>query len=121
MSRMDVVVLGAGMVGVSTALQSPGEETSYGNAGVLGGAGVYPTGFPPNFRTLLRVALKIAPQANFHWADLPALAPFLWPDIASVSNPLALHWLMSLALLNWEAKSSAAMHGRSNERALSGV
>jgi D-amino-acid dehydrogenase len=92
MSRVDVVVLSAGIVGVSTALQlverglsvalldrqSPGEETSYGNAGVLDGAGVYPTGFPRGFRTLLRVALKIAPHANFHWADLPPLAPVLW-------------------------------------------
>jgi D-amino-acid dehydrogenase len=92
MARVDALVLGAGIVGVSTALQlikrglsvalvdrqPPGEGTSYGNAGVLGGAGVYPTAFPRDMMTLLRIALKLEPKANFHWADLPGLAPWLW-------------------------------------------
>ncbi|HET9904716.1 MAG TPA: FAD-dependent oxidoreductase [Xanthobacteraceae bacterium] len=91
MARSDVIVLGAGIVGTSAALQlarrglavvlvdrrGPGEETSYGNAGVIGGAGVYPTPFPRRFGKLLEVALKRAPEANFHWTALPALAPWL--------------------------------------------
>ena len=91
MARVDVIVLGAGIVGTSAALhlakrglavalldrRKPGEETSYGNAGVIGGAGVYPTPFPRSFRTLLRVAFKRAPQANYHFAALPRLAPWL--------------------------------------------
>lgn len=92
MARSDVIVLGAGIVGTSAALQlarrglsvvlldrrSPGKETSYGNAGVIGGAGVYPTPFPRSLRKLVQVALKQAPEANYHLAALPRLAPWLW-------------------------------------------
>jgi D-amino-acid dehydrogenase len=92
MARSDVIVLGAGIVGTSAALQlarrglavalvdrrAPGEETSYGNAGVIGGAGVYPTPFPRSLAKLIQVALKRAPEANYHLAALPALAPWLW-------------------------------------------
>jgi len=92
MARVDAIVLGAGIVGVSAALhlvkqglavalvdrQRPGEGTSYGNAGVIGGAGVYPTPFPRDLGTLIQVALKQAPQANYHMADLLRLAPWLW-------------------------------------------
>ncbi|MBN8920002.1 MAG: FAD-dependent oxidoreductase, partial [Rhizobiales bacterium] len=92
MARSDVIVVGAGIVGTSTALQlarrglavalvdrrGPGEETSYGNAGVIGGAGVYPTAFPRDFWKIVQVALKRAPEANYHFADLPRIAPWLW-------------------------------------------
>lgn len=91
MARYDVVVLGAGIVGTCAALQlrkrgvdvalvdrsTPGEQTSYGNSGVIGSTGVYPTPFPRSLATLLRVALKRAPEANYHWASLPRLAPWL--------------------------------------------
>jgi D-amino-acid dehydrogenase len=92
MARTDVIVLGAGIIGTSTALQlarrglavalvdrrGPGEETSYGNTGIIGGAGVYPTAFPRDIAMLLRVVFKQAPQANYHLAALPRLAPWLW-------------------------------------------
>src|SRR5215211_5634612 len=91
MARSDVMVLGAGIVGTSAALQlakhglavtlvdrrGPGEETSYGNAGVIGGAGVYPAAFPRSFAALLRVAFKRATEANYHLAALPRLIPYL--------------------------------------------
>jgi D-amino-acid dehydrogenase len=91
MARSDVIVLGAGIVGVSAALQlakrglavtlidrrGPGEETSYGNTGVIGGAGVYPTAFPRSLGKLIKVALKRATEANYHFAALPRLVPYL--------------------------------------------
>src|SRR5712692_8811908 len=91
MARTDVMVLGAGIVGTSTALQfakrglsvalvdrrDPGEETSYGNAGVIGGAGVYPMAFPNDVGTLLRIAFKRSPLANYHLAFLPKVVPWL--------------------------------------------
>ena len=57
MARTDAIVLGAGIVGTSVALhlvkrglsvalvdrRGPGEETSYGNTGVIVGASVFPT------------------------------------------------------------------------------
>ena len=91
MARSDVIVLGAGIIGTSAALQlakhglavtlvdrrGPGEETSYGNTGIIGGAGVYPAAFPRNVMKLLRVALKRATEANYHLRALPRLVPYL--------------------------------------------
>ena len=58
--QMDVIVLGAGMVGVSSALsvrergmsvllvdrREPGSETSYGNAGILSSGSIFPLTHP---------------------------------------------------------------------------
>ena len=91
MARTDVIVLGAGIVGTSAALQlvkrglsvalidkrGPGEETSYGNTGVIGGSGAFPAAFPDRFADLLWIALKRAPEANYHLSFLPKVAPWL--------------------------------------------
>ena len=91
MARTDAIVLGAGIVGTSVALhlvkrglsvalvdrRGPGEETSYGNTGVIVGASVFPTAFPRSLKKLIQVALKRAPEANYHWRDLPKIAPWL--------------------------------------------
>ena len=92
MVRTDAIVLGAGIIGTSIALalvkrglsvalvdrRGPGEGTSYGNTGVIGGAGVYPTAFPRRLSKLLRVALKRAPEANYHFGFLPRISPWLF-------------------------------------------
>jgi D-amino-acid dehydrogenase len=128
MARCDVIVLGAGIVGTSAALQlarrglavalvdrrSPGEETSYGNAGVIGGAGVFPTPFPRSLRKILQVALKRAPEANYHLAALPKLAPWLWAYFqASAPERLeqtarALRPLMALSVAEHETLATEA-------------
>ena len=91
MARTDAIVLGAGIVGTSVALQlakrglgvalvdrrGPGEETSYGNAGIVEGNTVFPPAFPSSFSALMRIALKRAPEANYHLARLPQAAPWL--------------------------------------------
>jgi D-amino-acid dehydrogenase len=88
----DVMVLGAGMIGICTAvhLQKRGravilvdrrgaaEETSYGNAGLIQREGVYPYGFPHDFGALLRYGLNRTIDAHYHPTALPHLAPFLW-------------------------------------------
>lgn len=90
--RVDAVVLGAGIIGVSVAchLQSRGrqtvlldrrgaaEETSYGNAGLIQREGVYPYGFPHDFGALLRYAFNNTIDAHYHPRALAQLAPFLW-------------------------------------------
>ena len=90
--RTDVVVLGAGIVGVSIALhlqkrgrsvllvdrRKPGLETSFGNAGLIQREGVYPYGFPHDFGALLRYALNNTVDAHYHLAALPRIAPFLF-------------------------------------------
>jgi D-amino-acid dehydrogenase len=91
MARTDAIVLGAGIVGTSIALHlakrglsvalidrgAPGKETSYGNAGVIEGNTLFPHPFPRDFSALMRVALKRAPEANYHLSFLPQVAPWL--------------------------------------------
>jgi len=91
MARTDVIVLGAGIVGTSAALQlakrglsvalvdrrDPGEETSYGNAGVIEGNTVFPAAFPSSLSRRIRVALKRSTEANYHLAFLPQVVPWL--------------------------------------------
>ena len=88
----DVLVLGAGIVGVSLALhlqtcgrsvilmdrRGAGEETSYGNAGLIERASVVPYGFPRNPWTLLRYASNRSAEVRIDWSYLPSLAPWLW-------------------------------------------
>lgn len=92
MARTDAIVLGAGIVGTCVALhlakrglsvalidrRGPGEETSYGNAGVIEGQTLLPHAFPSGLAALLKVALKRAPEANYHLDALPRLLPWLW-------------------------------------------
>ena len=92
MARTDAIVLGAGIVGTSIALQlakrglsvalieraGVGEQTSYGNSGVIEGSTVLPPAFPLTFRALMRVAFKRASEANYHLTFLPRVAPWLF-------------------------------------------
>jgi D-amino-acid dehydrogenase len=98
--RFDVLVLGAGMVGISTALylrkvgmsvlladrRGPGEETSFGNAGVIQREGVHPYLFPRDPANLLAFALNRRPEARYRLSTLPAVLPFLWRYFRA-SNP----------------------------------
>jgi D-amino-acid dehydrogenase len=87
----DAIVLGAGIVGVSTAIhlqrrgrqvvlvdrKEPGRETSFGNAGLIQREGVVPYGFPQQFATLLRYALNNRVDAHYHLRALPSQIAFL--------------------------------------------
>jgi D-lysine oxidase len=91
-ARTDVMVLGAGIVGTSVALHLAkrglsvalvdragiGEQTSYGNAGIIEGNTIFPPAFPSHFDALLRIALKRASEANYHLSFLPHVLPWLW-------------------------------------------
>ncbi|HEV7322420.1 MAG TPA: FAD-dependent oxidoreductase [Ensifer sp.] len=86
------IVLGAGMVGVSTALalqesgyqvvlldrKAPGRETSYGNAGIIQTEAVEPYAFPRTAREIASVALKRGNDVDWRLADLRHLAGPLW-------------------------------------------
>ena len=92
MAQVNAVVLGAGIVGTSVALhlikrglavalidrRAAGEETSYGNAGVIEGSMLLPPAFPSDFSALLRIGLKRSPEANYHLSFLPHVAPWLF-------------------------------------------
>ncbi|WP_243367799.1 NAD(P)/FAD-dependent oxidoreductase [Microvirga solisilvae] len=90
--RYDVIVLGAGIVGVSAALhlqsrgrsvclidrRSPGEETSYGNAGLIERASVIPYAMPRQFSALLRYGLNRSPDVRYRLAHLPKMSTWLF-------------------------------------------
>ncbi len=91
MARTDAIVLGAGIVGVSVALHlvkrglavvlvdrgDPGQGTSYGNAGIIESNTLFPPPFPSRWSALLRIALKRAPEADYHPSFLATVAPWL--------------------------------------------
>src|SRR4030081_1778336 len=90
--KADVLVLGAGMVGVGAALHLQqrgrdvilvdrhalaGEGTSFGNAGLIENTSVFPYMLPRDFGQILRYAMNRAPQVHYRIADLPAFLPWL--------------------------------------------
>ncbi len=90
--KADVLILGAGMVGVGAALhlqrrgrdvilvdrhELAGEETSYGNAGIIEVASVFPYMFPRELAEIVRYAFNRAPQVRYSPADLPSFLPWL--------------------------------------------
>jgi D-amino-acid dehydrogenase len=91
----DVIVCGAGIVGVSVALQlqrrghavvlvdrqRPGEGTSFGNAGLIQREAVFPHGFPRDIATLRRIAGNRATDVVFHRMAMPGL-----------TSPLLKYW-----------------------------
>ena len=91
--EVDVVVLGAGMVGVSAALHlqaagrsvaildkhpAPAGETSYGNSGVIEGSVIAPHTFPRDLKKLWRYARNATSEANYHLSALASVAPWLF-------------------------------------------
>jgi len=84
-------VLGAGMVGIATALnllergrsvalvdrRGPAEETSFGNAGLIQAEAVVPYAFPLHLPTILGVLAGRRTDARISWPALPSVAPFL--------------------------------------------
>ncbi len=91
-TRADVIVLGAGMVGVCVALhmqkrgrdavlidrRGAGEETSYGNAGLIQREAVIPYAFPREFGVILSYAMNNRRDAVYHLSALPRIAPWLF-------------------------------------------
>jgi D-amino-acid dehydrogenase len=123
MARTDAIVLGAGIVGTSIALHlakrgravalidraEVGEQTSYGNAGVIEGNTVFPPAFPSDPGALVRIVLKRASEANYHLSFLPQIAPWLLAFRAAsrpqrlVENARLIRPLFARALAEHEA------------------
>lgn len=96
--RHEVIVIGSGMVGTSVAwhLQKggsqvlmldkkpPGEETSYGNAGLIQREAIYVTPFPRQFGEIMRVLPNSSTDIRYRWSAL--LRYF---------RPLTQYWLHS--------------------------
>ena len=133
--QADVIVLGAGIVGVSAAYalrqrglsvvlvdrREPGSETSYGNAGILSSGSILPLNKPslwsdlPTYLTNRHAALRWDPvwaMRNIDW-----LARFLANATTSRVRPraTALHGLIGASLKlhrEWIVKAGAAQRIR---------
>lgn len=84
----DFIVLGAGMVGVSTALalqecghivtvvdRNPSaSDASYGNAGIIQVEAIEPYGFPRDLKSLARLAFGLDNSVNYQLNALPTAA-----------------------------------------------
>jgi D-amino-acid dehydrogenase len=115
---VDVAVLGAGMVGVSSALaarrrglsvviidrREPGSETSYGNAGILSSGSILPLNTPSLWKNLPKYLTNqhAALRWNLPWAIANAgwVIRFLASAAPSETKPraIALHGLISTSL-----------------------
>jgi D-amino-acid dehydrogenase len=108
--KADVLVLGAGMVGVSAALhlqqrgrdvilvdrhELAGEETSFGNAGIIESASVFPLMFPRDFGLILQYALNRSPHVRYSLSDLPTSLPWLLRYFLASSPERALQSAMA--------------------------
>jgi D-amino-acid dehydrogenase len=108
--KADVLVLGAGMVGVGAALHLQkrgrdvilvdrqglaGEGTSFGNAGMIECASVLPYMFPRDFGEILKYALNRSPQVRYSLGDLPIFLPWLVRYFLASSPKGALHSAMA--------------------------
>ncbi len=102
MKTADIIVLGAGIAGVSAAChlqlrgknvvlvdrRDPGEETTFGNAGVIERDGFLPISFPSDPITLARYALNRSAAAHIHYRFLPFVAGWLL-KLRAASRPAA--------------------------------
>ncbi|MFM0001297.1 FAD-binding oxidoreductase [Paraburkholderia dipogonis] len=124
----DVIVLGAGIVGVSSALhlqdrgrrvalvdrRGPGEETSFGNAGLIESSSVVPYAFPRNLGTLLRYARNRSTDLYWDYRALPSFAGWLarfWWESSPERLMAAAHDMLPLI------RQSVAEHDALIERA----
>jgi D-amino-acid dehydrogenase len=116
--QADVIVLGAGIVGVSAAYaalqrglsvilidrREPGSETSYGNSGVLSSGSILPINKPALWKALPKYLLNRDPALRWDpvWSarNAPWLARFLANAIPSRTKPRAdaLHGLITASL-----------------------
>ncbi len=132
MRSADVVVLGAGVVGVCAALHlqargravalvdrhhAAGRETSFGNAGLIERSSMIPYLFPRNPVKLIKYALNLLPEAHYHWSALPTVGPWLmryWRESAPERvrrNIEARRPLIENSLMEHEALIAAAGAG----------
>ena len=133
----DVLVLGAGIVGLSLALKlqersrevvlvdrgAAGAATSFGNAGLIERSTVFPYAFPRDLKTLLAYALGRRTAAHYHWSALPSLLPWMWrywQHSSPALYPKAIAGALPLIEHSWSEHqpliAAAGVQGLVNER-----
>ena len=102
-ARCDVLVVGAGVVGITSALalqswgrsiilvdrREPAQETSFGNAGIIQRETIGRYGFPRDARKVLQYALNTRLEARLHYPSFPRIARILFRYWACSAPALA--------------------------------
>ena len=133
----DVLVLGAGIVGLGLALKlqergrevvlidraQAGAATSFGNAGLIERSTVFPYAFPRDLQTLLVYAFGRRTAAHYHWSALPSLLPWMWrywQHSSPALYPQAITGALPLIEHSWSEHqpliAAAGVQGLVNER-----
>ncbi|MDX1402137.1 MAG: FAD-binding oxidoreductase, partial [Kiloniellales bacterium] len=100
MAQQDVVVIGAGIVGVSSALWlqrdghgvtlvdplGPGQATSYGNGGLVAVASIVPVTTPGLIWKAPKLLIDPMGPLYLKWGYLPKLLPWLIPYLRQASD-----------------------------------
>ena len=116
-----VHVLGAGMVGISCALElqrrgyrvrlidrrGPGEETSAGNAGILSLSNITPLASPELVARLPALALNLDNDFRLHYPHLPRLLPWLLRFLARCTKQA---YLRDGEAMNLLVRASVNLH-----------
>ena len=91
MTAKRVIIVGAGIVGASTALmlqrrghavtivdpQPPGEGASFGNGGCLNGSSIVPMSMPGNVKDVPKWLFEPESPVSIQWRNFPEVAPWL--------------------------------------------
>ena len=107
----DILVVGAGIVGVSTAIwlqrsgaavtlidrDEPGFATSYGNAGILATASIVPVPTPGILLKVPEMLFSNKKPLFLRWSQVPRLLPFFYKylrnsnkySVSKISNALS--------------------------------
>lgn len=99
-NKASVVVVGAGIVGVSSAIwlqragfsvtlldrEGPAAGTSYGNAGILAASAIIPVTVPGLWKKAPRMLFSPNEPLFLRWSYLPKLLPFLIPYLRSANQ-----------------------------------
>jgi D-amino-acid dehydrogenase len=72
-----------------------GEETSYGNAGIIECASVFPLMFPRDVKQIFQYALNRSPNSQYRLSELPDFLPWLVRYYLASTPARALHSAMS--------------------------
>ena len=129
---MHVAIIGAGIVGVSTAIwlqragvrvtlvdrEGPAAGASHGNAGVLAASSIVPIPVPGLLAKAPRMLFDPRQPLFVRWRHLPRLLPFLAPYLRSASHHARTSDALSLLLHDTAEQHAALAAGTGAERYL---
>ena len=115
--RSEVLVVGAGIVGVSTAIwlqrsgmtvslidrEGPASETSYGNAGILASASIVPVPTPGILSKVPGMLFNKNKPLFLKWSYLPKLLPFIYKYLRNSNHKAVTQISDSLSYLLYDS------------------